>query len=284
MTDFYSTLGVGRNASQDDIKKAYRKLAATHHPDRGGNTAKFQEVQAAYETLSDPGKRQEYDNPQPQFGFHGGPPGFEEVFAQFGGVVKGKQLGRTIGFPTANIQIKEDYKLIPKKGVYIIKSNYNNQVVFGMMNIGTRPTVNGENQTIEVKIPAGINDGTTLRLAGMGDDSIPNLPRGDIHLTVQIIPDSQWLRQGDDLRKVLSVNAIDAILGKMYKIETIDGRTLEVTVPEGTQPGHVLALPGYGMPNMNDNRFVGRILLEIHINIPTELTEDQKNLLRQIIV
>ena len=67
-----------------------------------------------------------------------------------GEVVKGKQLGRTIGFPTANIQIKEDYKLIPKKGVYIIKSNYNNQVVFGMMNIGTRPTVNGENQTIEV--------------------------------------------------------------------------------------------------------------------------------------
>ena len=274
MTDFYSTLGVGRNASQDDIKKAYRKLAATHHPDRGGNTAKFQEVQAAYETLSDPGKRQEYDNPQPQFGFYGGPPGFEEVFAQFGG----NPFGFNFNFGGAPRPPQRNRNLNMQTQI-TLQEAYAGKVLIANIQLPT-----GRNQTIEVKIPAGINDGTTLRLAGMGDDSIPNLPRGDIHLTVQIIPDSQWLRQGDDLRKVLSVNAIDAILGKMYKIETIDGRTLEVTVPEGTQPGHVLALPGYGMPNMNDNRFVGRILLEIHINIPTELTEDQKNLLRQIIV
>jgi curved DNA-binding protein len=276
MTDFYSTLGVSRNASQDDIKKAYRKLAATHHPDRGGDTKKFQEVQAAYETLSDTSKRQQYDNPQPQgFEFHGAPPGFEDIFAHFGG-------GGPFGF---NFQFGHGSPRPPQKNRTLnMQAQINlKDALTGTILTSTIILPSGREQTIEVKIPAGIQDGTTLRLAGMGDDAIPSLPKGDIHLTVQIVPEPGWTRHGDDLIKQLTVDALDAILGRVYIIDTLDGRKLEVTVPPGTQPNHMLSLPGYGMPNMNDPRFVGRILLEIKINIPTNLSEAHKNLLRQIV-
>ena len=135
---------------------------------------------------------------------------------------------------------------------------------------------------IDVKIPAGIQDGTTLRLAGMGDDSIPNIPRGDIHLTVRVEPHHVFRRQGDDLVINLEVNAIDAMIGQTYQINTIDNKTLEIKINPGTQPGQILAAHGYGMPNMNDQRFKGRLLINIAIKIPSDLTEDQKDKLRNL--
>lgn len=276
MTDYYQTLGVPRGAGQDEIKQAYRRLAAQHHPDRGGDTAMFQEVQAAYATLSDPEKRQQYDNPQPQFGgggFHFGggvPPGFEDFFAQafgngnpfFGQGFRQPQRNRNLNLQTT-ITLEEAY----------LGKNL-------MANVGLP---SGLEQVLEVKIPPGVRDGTVLRLAGMGDDTYNNVPRGDIHLTINIQPHHIYQRQGDDLLRTLTVSCFDAILGKTVKFDTLDGKTLEVNVAPGTQPGQTLAVQGYGMPYMADPRMKGRLLLEINITIPTDLNQQQKDLVKQLI-
>lgn len=275
MTDYYKTLGVDRNANQDDIKKAYRKMAAQHHPDRGGDTAKFQEVQAAYETLSDPGKRSQYDSPQPQ-GFQqfgGFPPGFEDVFSQMfgGGSPFGDIFGRGHSRPpqrnrTLNIQT-----------TITLEEAHSGKTMIANLQLPS-----GRDQVLEIKIPAGIQDGMTLRLAEMGDDAIPNVPRGDIHLTVSIAPHADFIRQGDDLIRNLQINCIDAMLGKTMYVDTINGTRLEIKVPEGTQHGQVLSAAGYGMPKVNDNRFKGSLLLQINITIPKNLNNAQKELLKQI--
>jgi DnaJ-class molecular chaperone len=142
---------------------------------------------------------------------------------------------------------------------------------------------NGRDQVVNVKIPAGIQDGTVLRLAGMGEDTISNLPRGDIHLTISIHPHQLFQRHGDDLVQDLTIPVWTAMLGDTIKVRTIDNRELEVTIQPGTQFGQVLGVPGAGMPNMNDNRFKGRLLLKVNIQIPSNLNENQKNLLRQVI-
>ena len=275
MSDHYQTLGVDRNANQDAIKKAYRKLAAQHHPDRGGDTAKFQEIQAAYSTLSDPQKKAEYDNPRPQFqggSFHGHgfPPGFEDIFAQFGG-----------GHPFADMfgrrQQPSQNRTLNIQTVVTLEEAFQGKNLIANLQLPS-----GRNQTIEVKIPEGIYDGVTLRLAGMGDDSIPNLPRGDIHLSVRVEEHPRFQRQGDDLITNLNVNCIDAILGKTESVTTIDNRLLDVKITPGIQHGQILAVAGYGMPKMGDNRYKGRLLVQVSIVIPKDLNETQLNKLREI--
>ena len=271
--DAYTTLGVERHATDEDIKRAYRKLAATHHPDKGGDTAKFQEVQQAYETLSDPQKRQQHDNPQQPNNFHfhtgnmgGVPPGFEDMFSAFGfGDIFGQrnhsraQRNMTLNLHTA-VSLEEAFA--------------------GKELVATVQLPSGREQIINVKIPPGVLDGTALRLREIGDDRIPGIPRGDIHLTVTVQPSSLFERQGDDLVKTIDISALDAILGIEQVITTIDRKSLSVTIPAGTQPNTILALQGQGMPNMHDNRFRGRLLLRINITIPNDLTDAQKEFIR----
>jgi len=271
--DHYSTLGVDRNAGPDEIKLAYRRMAHQHHPDRGGDKSKFQEVQAAYETLSDPSKRQQYDNPQPQ-GFHfggGGGQGFDEMFGHmFGG---GHPFGDIFGRrpqPVRNRTLNLQTQITLEEAFY------------GKEMIATIQLPSGRDRVLEIKIPAGVVDGTTLRLAGMGDDSIGNMPRGDIHLSIHVMQHSEFQRQGDDLIKSISINCIDAMLGKNVKVNTLEGRMLEVTIAPGTQNGQTLAVQGYGMPNMSNSYMKGRLLLNINVTIPSTLSEQQKDLLRQI--
>lgn len=272
MSDYYQILEIDRNASQDEIKKAYRRLASKHHPDRGGDTAKFQEIQVAYDTLSNPEKRSQYDNPQSQ-GFQrfgGMPPGFEEMFGNmfgnspFGDIFgnqRAQQRNRTLNIAT-EITLEEAY--------------------LGKDLLAELVLPSGRRQTIEVKIPRGIQDGTVLRLSQMGDDTHPTLPRGDIHLSISIKSHLKFERHGDDLITALDVNAIDAILGKSYIIETLDKKILEIKVNPGVQHGQMLSAPGYGMPKMSDNRFTGRLLVRVNIKIPTNLDEAQLQKLREI--
>lgn len=274
MSDLYNTLGVDRSASQDDIKRAYRKLAAQHHPDRGGDTAKFQEIQSAYDTLSNPEKRAAYDNPQPQMngfpgGFHfhtggGFPPGFEEIFGDaFGGMFRRPaQRNKSLNIQTT-ITLEEAFT---GKDLY-----------------ATLKLPSGREQLLEVKIPQGISNGVVLRLSGMGDDSFPNFPRGDIHLTVHVKPHEIFNRQGDDLVKNIEISCLEAIVGKNVLIETLDKKLLETTIQAGIQPGQMVALHGYGMPNMSNPLMRGRLLLNVNIKVPTDLSEEQKDQIRKLI-
>lgn len=271
MTDPYSTLGVPRTASQDEIKRAYRKLAAQHHPDKGGDTAKFQEIQGAYAVIGDPEKRAEYDNPRPQInpgGFHfnfggdGFPPGFEDFFGNIFGQRRPQQRNKNFNLQ-ASITLED--------------------ALNGKEIIGNLKFPSGKEQTFEVKIPPGIKDNTVLRLAGMGDDSIPNVPKGDIHLTVRIEPHSTFQRINDDLLMVVNINCLEAIIGKTVIVSTLDKKNLEIKIQPGTQHGQTLAVQGYGMPNINDPQMRGRLLINVNITIPTDLKENQKELIKQII-
>jgi len=274
MADHYSTLGVSKDATQDEIKKAFRKLASQHHPDKGGDTQKFQEIQAAYDTLGDPDKRAKYDNPAPQFdGFqqYGGmPPGFEDVINQmFGNHGFGDIFGRRPQPPQRNRTLNIQTQVT-------LEEAFN-----GKDMVATITLPSGRDQILQIKIPAGISDGTTLRLSGMGDDSLSNVPRGDIHLTVNVQPHKTFQRTNDDLNCTLNLNCIDAMTGKNIQIETIDNKTLEVTIRPGTQHGQTLSAMGYGMPKMSDNRYRGRLLIHINIVVPTNLTDAQKQILKE---
>ena len=268
MTDYYQILGVDKTATEQEIKSAYRKLAMQHHPDRGGDAEQFQKISEAYATLSDSQKRSEYDNPMPQgngFQFGDIPPGFEDIFGQ------GSPFGNMFSFrrrPTNhNIQLSASITL---EEAFYGKDVYANVAL-----------PSGRDQTINIKIPPGIHEGTTLRLSGMGDDTIPNIPRGDILLTIHIHNHPIFYRSGDDLIQEVEINCFDAILGKTVIINTIDGKQLQAEIPEGTQNGTVLNIAGYGMPNFNTPANRGRMLLKIKIKIPI-LNNDQKNQLRNI--
>jgi curved DNA-binding protein len=268
--DYYSILGVEKTATQEEIKKAYRRLAAQHHPDRGGNKEKFQEVQAAYDTLGDSEKRSQYDNHiNGRFSFTGGvPPGFEDIFSAFGGSPFGDFFGQRS--PRSRNRVMNLQTSIDLKDAFLGK-----ELVASI----TLPS--GKEQTLNIKIPAGIHDGVTLRLAGIGDDTNPNIPRGDIHLTIHVLPDPVFQRNGDDLIRRVVITGVEAMLGKTIKVGTIDGKNLDVDIAPGTQPGTILAVQGHGMPNVNNNLLRGRLLLEVSVQTLSNLTEEQKNILRQ---
>lgn len=267
MDDHYQTLGVSKSATQEEIKSAYRKLASKHHPDRGGDTAAFQQIQAAYEILGDAQKRADYDTPRSEFQQFGGmPPGFDEMFRGFSGFgdIFGQSRPRSKQNRTLNLQTS-----ITLEEAYT-----------GKELIATIKLPSGKDQIINVKIPAGVHDGSALILKGLGDDTIKNLPQGDIHLSISVIPDPVFERQNDDLIKELEISVFDAILGTEIDIITIDRKTLRVTISPGTQPGKILGAQGYGMPNLH-NSTKGRLLLKIKVMIPTLLTDEQKELINK---
>lgn len=267
MTNFYSILGVEKTATQDEIKQAYRKLASKHHPDKGGETAKFQELQGAYETLSDPTKRATYDNPQPSMnGFHfngGNGHGFEDIFRGFGDIF-GQQNRAPVN------------RVITVQATITLEDAFHGKSIVANL---TLPS--GKNQLIEVNVPPGIHDGTTLRLAELGDDTVANAPRGDIHLTIRVLQHALFHRQDDDLIHLVTVNCIEAMLGKIITVESIDKKILEIKIVAGTQPGQVFALRDSGMPVVHQNGARGRMLLKVNISIPTDISDSQKSLLSQ---
>lgn len=273
--DYYQTLGINRDASPDDIKKAYRSLAMKHHPDRGGDSKKFQEIQEAYAVLSDTQKKAEYDNPNPfgpggpgGFNFQfGGPGGFEQFFGQ------GSPFGDIFGFQRHRQPVNRNLQL--QTTIQLEDAFYGKELLANIK------LPSGRDQTVNIKIPPGIHEGTTLRLSGMGDDSIPNIPRGDILLTVHIADHPIFRRQGDDLMIDYEVTCIDAMVGKTIELMSIDGKRLETSIQSGVQHETILGLGGYGMPNFNDPSRRGRLLVKVRIRIPS-VTEEQKEQLRKL--
>lgn len=268
MTDHYQTLGVAKNANDEEIKRAYRKLAMKHHPDRGGDQGEFQKIQEAYAVLSDPLKRQAYDNPRPQGG--GFPPEFEDFFSRFN--FNGANFSDVFG---AQSRAPRNRTLNLQTVITLEDSFRGKELIANIV------LPNGKEQIINVKIPPGINHNTMLRVHGVGDTSVAGAPPGDICLTVNVEPHREFQRNGDDLIKTVTINALDAILGTNATVTTLDERMLNVHIAPGTQHGSTLGLQGHGMPNVNDPRFRGRILLVVNIEIPTNLSEQQKELIRQ---
>lgn len=256
MSDHYTTLGVSKSSSQEEIKRAYRKLASQHHPDKGGDTAKFQEIQTAYETLSDPQKRADYDNPpQPQFRFNTGNMGggFEDIFSQFGFGPRQQVRRRN---QSITIQVR-----------MTLRDVFEGKDVLGSIRLPS-----GREQALQIKIPKGVQQGDQIKYQGLGDDSIPNLPKGDLIAQIIEIPDHIFKRSGEDLYIEATISAFDAMIGTTILTDTISDSKLEITVPAGIQAGQQIICRGHGLPKSQGS---GRGSMYVKINVKTPNITDE---------
>lgn len=272
--DYYSTLGVQRNATPDQIKKAYRSMAMKHHPDRGGDEKKFKEISVAYEVLSDPEKRRMFDagvDPRNNHGgHHGGGPfeyhfghgNFEDVFSHFGFNFGARPQQRN---KTLNISIEITLE----------------DVLKGKDISAEVGIPNGQSRAVNISIPAGIENGQQIRYQGMGDHSITNLRPGDLIVNIFVKEHPTFKREGDALIYEKAIDVWDAILGTSINIVTLDGKTFNITVPPGTQPDTILSCRGEGLPNIR-TKLRGNLLIKIKVNIPKNLTPSQVEKIQQL--
>jgi len=289
--DYYKTLGLARNASADEVRSAYRKLALQYHPDHnpGDKKAeeKFKEVNEAYQVLSDPQKRARYDqlgsaysdyrqrggtpggfnwdewrgagggqvDLNDLFGGMGGAGGFSDFFsAIFGGAGMGGGLNR----PSAAPQRQETPASISLREAYEGASR--------VLEVGGR--------RLQVKIPAGAKTGTKVRVAGAAPDG------GDVYLKINVQPDPDFEREGDSLTTQAVVDVFTALLGGEAEVNTLGGR-VKLTIPPGTQPGQKFRLAGRGMPSLKNPSQKGDLLVQVKVTLPRSLTEEQKQLLEK---
>ena len=222
--DYYKVLGVSKTATPEEIKKAYRKLAMDHHPDRGGDSSKFAEINEAYETLKDPARRANYDQPE-----YVNTTNFDDILNAFFGTMR--------GYP--NIRKNRDIKIaitLNLEEVIADKDLITNYNLF-----------NGQSSVATIKIPAGIHDGETIRFKGLGDNSISSIPRGDFIVLVRVKKHSVFERDGNNLRCIQEVSVFDLILGTSVVIKSLTGNEINVKIPKGTQPGTIFSIAGYGL-------------------------------------
>lgn len=243
--DYYGILGVDRKATPDEIKRAYRRLAAQHHPDRGGDTAKFQEIQQAYDVLSDAEKRAQYDNPRPQghnfpFGAGGGPFGnpFDDIINQFMRQHRQAIYGTTVAVTLEQVA--------------------QNRTVDIYLN-----TPQGS-KMVQITVPPGIESGQQIRYEGI-------IPEALLQVTFVVQPHPEFERRGLDLYCTKNVNVFDIILGTSITVGTIMGTQLEVRVPPRFRPGTNLRIPGKGLPAGGQ---VGDQYVLIQAQIPDNISPD----------
>jgi DnaJ-class molecular chaperone len=248
MTDYYNILGVEKTATADEIKKAYRKLASQHHPDKGGDTKKFQEIQEAYENLIDPNKRSMHDNPRPEFGdFNVNFNNLDDFFNIF------RQAGFNPGHHPRRNHVRMSLVVSLR------------DVARGTTKSVNLSTSNGTN-VVGIEVPPGINDGDNVQYAGIAPGNI------DLVVHYRIQPDPKWHRQALNLYTEHTVSVWDLIVGSEIVVQNIFDQNLSITIPPKTQPGTLMKLRGQGL---RDQRGVtGEMLVKLIPKIPTDINPE----------
>lgn len=297
--DFYEVLGIKKEASADEVKKAFRKKAMQYHPDKnpGDKTAeeKFKEVNEAYEILSDPDKRDKYD----RFGFAGVDPN-----AAFGGGQgQGQGFGNTYqtygNFNGADFEFfdfsgrgfedlfedlfggsgfsRAQKKTVPRKGSNLQTSI---TITFEEAAFGTKKRVKLNGKTISITIPEGIDNGSRISLKGLGQPGANGGPNGDLIVLINVLPHSRFTRKGLDLYIDVPITVTQAALGSEIIVPTLTDK-VSYKVPAGTQPNTVFRLREKGIKDSR-NRKTGDLYVKILVKIPTNLTREQKDLLEKL--
>lgn len=249
MSDHYAILGVTRTANADEIKRAYRRLASQHHPDKGGDTQKFQEIQIAYDTLSDPGKRQQYDNPGMRVNMGGGNPfNFDSIFDMFNAR---PGMDPNAQHRSARLNLWIHMEDVASGGPRLIAVGTHQ----GQINV-------------EIQIPPGIEDGDTVRYARVGPNGM------DLVITFRIHPDLTWRREGANSIRKFDISIWALILGQEITVDTIHKNQVVVSVPPKTQPGATLRIRGHGFPRKGTSQR-GDLMVELNAKLPTDLTPEQ---------
>ena len=290
--DYYKILGVDKSASQDDVKKAYKKLARKYHPDLNPNDPdahrKFQEINEANEVLSDPEKRKKYD----QYGEnwkHADE--FEAQQQQYRQYQNGQGGGAYWSSPGDGSEFSDFFEQMfghRTRGGGGANAGFRGQDYHADLNLSLREaakthkqilTVNGKQ--VRITIPAGVANGQVIKLKGYGGEGINGGPAGDLYITFVIPDDSVFKRLGDDLYVDVTVDLYTALLGGDQLVDTLDGQVKLKVKPE-TQNGTKVRLKGKGFPVYKKEGQFGDLIVTYSVKLPTNLTEQQKEMFRKI--
>lgn len=284
--DYYESLGVTKTASDDEIKKAFRKLAVKHHPDKeGGDETKFKEINEAYEVLKDKQKRQRYD----QFGHAGvggaaGGPGGNPYSRAGGFDFNGQNINFDFGGP-GGFDMSDIFDMFTGGGFSRQRSrgaDYQTSVTlsFEQAVFGVEKEISVRGEKVKVKIPAGIDDGQSIRLSGKGGEPrAEGGEHGDLYVAVNVKPHKKFTREGDLILSEEKISMVEAALGIELDVETVDGM-VTMKVPAGTQSGTDFKLSGHGVPHLRGGTR-GPQIVTINVKTPTNLSRKQKDLLKE---
>lgn len=304
--DYYETLGVGRNASEDEIKKAYRKLARKYHPDVNKDKEaeeKFKQVNEAHEVLKDPEKRKRYDQlgPNWQAGQDFRPPpgwenvhfefrtdpgaeafGFEDGFSDFFGMLFGNRMAggtRTTGGQTTWLMRGQDHEARIEISLEDAYRGATRTITLQGHEIDPQGQVSPTTQTVQVKIPPGVTDGTRIRLAGKGGEGMGGGSPGDLYLRVKLEQHPRFRAKGHDLEVDVQVTPWEAALGATVEVPVMNG-TVNLKIPSGTQSGQKLRLRGKGLPRNGDGP--GDLFARVKIVVPKQLSQKERELFSEM--
>jgi curved DNA-binding protein len=297
-TDYYKIMGVDKNASDEEIKKAYRKLAMKYHPDhaKGDKNAeeKFKEISEAYAVLSDKEKRKQYD-------IHGSTDfhqrysqedifkgfDFSDIFKEFGfggtNFFTGKGGGVRFSFgPEAQFGGRRMQNQAQLKGSDLI---YELPLSLKEVFTGTTKTISlqhkGHSEKVTIKIPKGMITGKKLRLTGKGEPSPYGGSPGDLFIRSKVLNDPVYSYENNDLYINREIKLSEAILGVKISVPTLDGKQINLKIPAGTKHKTKMRIPGHGLPRMKHSGS-GDLYVNIHINMPKKLTGEQEELVKKL--